>query len=170
MLKNFKKRKKNNKGFTLVELVVVIAILAILVGLLVPQYTKYVDKARKSSDASNLANMVRAVEIAAADPNGKLQPGKITIELNTEKVKITVAGLKDGENANNTVGTVIGVINDTMGADTVNEDTTKAGSVKLKSTSWKTPDNKITADITIDKDYAFTTDYSKNVKEYIATK
>ena len=67
MLKLFNRKKKDNKGFTLVELVIVIAILAILVGLLAPQYTKYVEKSRKAADASNMDEMVRAVQIWAAD-------------------------------------------------------------------------------------------------------
>lgn len=160
MLKNFKKRKKNNKGFTLVELVVVIAILAILVGLLVPQYTKYVDKARKSSDASNLANMVRAVEIAAADPNGELKPDtEIKITITTNGSQVTSAA--------NTPATVAGKINETVGADSVGSGDTQ-GSVKLKSTSW--PSEGIWCKIKIDADYSFTTTYCEKVQEYIAVK
>lgn len=164
MLKNFKKRKKNNKGFTLVELVVVIAILAILVGLLVPQYTKYVDKARKSSDASNLANMVRAVEIAAADPNGILQPDDgIVIYITTTGSYVTT------KNTNNKVATVISEINKTVGDGSVGESTNKAGSVKLKSTSW-TDTNGIYCTIKIGKDYSFTTTYSTEVQNYLDSK
>lgn len=162
MLKNCNKKNKkskNNKGFTLVELVVVIAILAILVGLLVPQYTKYVDKARKSSDASNLANMVRAVEIAAADPNGKIKPDNITITVSKTAdvdVKATANDIT-GENGTKTGNAVNNAIMDTMGTDAL--------STNLKSTNWT--DNKIIATIKIDTDYSFSVSYSDDVTEYI---
>lgn len=81
MLKLFNRKKKDNKGFTLVELVVVIAILAILVGLLAPQYTKYVEKSRKSADATNLDEMVKVVKIFAADPQHELPAGKYAVEI-----------------------------------------------------------------------------------------
>lgn len=61
------RKKKDNKGFTLVELVIVVAILAILVGLLAPQYTKYVEKSRKSADVDNLEEMVKAVQVYVVD-------------------------------------------------------------------------------------------------------
>ena len=67
MIKWFKEKKKDNKGFTLVELVIVVAILAILVGILAPQYTKYVEKSRKAADASNLENLVTAFKTVASD-------------------------------------------------------------------------------------------------------
>ena len=67
MLKVFNRKKKDNKGFTLVELVIVVAILAILVGILAPQYTKYVEKSRKAADASNLENLVTAFKTVASD-------------------------------------------------------------------------------------------------------
>lgn len=68
MLKLFNRKKKDNKGFTLVELVIVIAILAILVGLLAPQYTKYVEKSRKTADANNLEEIVKEIKVVASDP------------------------------------------------------------------------------------------------------
>ena len=75
------RKKKDNKGFTLVELVIVVAILAILVGLLAPQYTKYVEKSRKSADATNLDEMVKVVKIFAADPQHELPAGKYAVEI-----------------------------------------------------------------------------------------
>lgn len=165
MLKNFKKRKKNNKGFTLVELVVVIAILAILVGLLVPQYTKYVDKARKSSDASNLANMVRAVEIAAADPNGELKPDDIRITITKDGSSVSLEGV--GDHNNTDISKIATKINETVGAGSVGSGNTQ-GTVKLKSTSWA--DEGIYCTIKIGTDYSFTATYCNEVQEYIAAK
>lgn len=153
------KRKKDNKGFTLVELVVVIAILAILVGLLVPQYTKYVDKARKSSDASNLGNMVRAVEIKAADPNGTLAAGVIKIEIGTTSTTAKAYETNGTTEVPDQTKVVQAAIKETMGNDVLTE-------TKLKSTSWT--GNSISATITIGTDYSFTTEYSKGVSEYIS--
>ena len=162
MLKWLKKKKEDNKGFTLVELVVVIAILAILVGLLVPQYTKYVDKARKSSDASNLANMVRAVEIAAADPNGELKPDTIIIKISDSVTTVTAPNNTTTDNNKKTTNKAEEAIEDTMGKGTI-------ASTKVKSTSWKGTgnDNSISAKIVISNDYSFAVTYSENVTKYI---
>lgn len=72
MFKFSNKKRKDNKGFSLVELVIAIAILAILVGILAPQYTKYVEKTRKAADASNMDEMVKVVKVYAADPANEL--------------------------------------------------------------------------------------------------
>ena len=93
MLKLFNRKKKDNKGFTLVELVIVVAILAILVGILAPQYTKYVEKSRKSADVSNLENLVTAFKTAAADGSTNISAGTYAIEVTTTGSK---AGKGDG--------------------------------------------------------------------------
>ena len=89
MLKLFNRKKKDNKGFTLVELVIVVAILAILVGLLAPQYTKYVEKSRKSADASNLDNIVTAFKVAAADQDYDIDAASYAIVMSIDKTTIT---------------------------------------------------------------------------------
>lgn len=84
MLKWFQKKKKDNKGFSLVELIIVVAIMAILVGLVAPQYLKYVEKSRKSADASNLDEMVKAVQVYAADSDTNMTAGTYTITISTD--------------------------------------------------------------------------------------
>ena len=86
------RKKKDNKGFTLVELVIVIAILAILVGLLAPQYTKYVEKSRKAADASNMDEMVKVIKVYAADPANELEAGAYVITMSKDNTVITAKG------------------------------------------------------------------------------
>lgn len=92
MLKLFNRKKKDNKGFTLVELVIVVAILAILVGLLAPQYTKYVEKSRKSADASNMDEIIKAIEVHYVEQgvNSTGADTTVTVTMNSDK-KIPVS-------------------------------------------------------------------------------
>lgn len=94
------RKKKNNKGFTLVELVIVIAILAILVGLLAPQYTKYVEKSRKAADASNMDEMVKVIKVLAADPASELPAANYTIEI-SNAAGATATSVSSDETAGN---------------------------------------------------------------------
>ena len=99
-----KKKKQDNKGFTLIELVIVVAILAILIGILAPQYTKYVEKARKAADASNMDDMVNAIKLYAADAAHHLQATKYELIIGfatggtTEGTALNELSMLPGEN------------------------------------------------------------------------
>ena len=97
MLKLFNRKKKDNKGFTLVELVIVVAILAILVGLLAPQYTKYVEKSRKSADASNMSELVKVVQVYAGDTANDLPVGTYTITISKDGSKTDISPDVEGK-------------------------------------------------------------------------
>lgn len=146
-LKN--RKKKDNKGFTLVELVVVIAILAILVGLLAPQYTRYVEKSRKSADVSNMDELVRAVQVYAVD-NGV---AKTTAAEASLTITLTADGVKGATNttidATSTLGKAFTasvpnwdkIVRKSSQSGTGNQDPTvvlsisKEGDVKIESKS-----------------------------------
>ena len=61
------KKKKDNKGFSLVELIVVIAIMAILAVTLAPRLMHYVDKARTASDEQVVNSILSAVQLTLTD-------------------------------------------------------------------------------------------------------
>ena len=150
MLKLFNKKKKDNKGFTLVELVIVIAILAILVGLLAPQYVKYVEKSRKSADAANIENVVSAIKVAAADEDfGGLTAGAYIVTLSSEGMTIT------GPEASLTAddkGALTAALIEYMGAAKPKEIIYSAGkaefkNVVLKSSKWNPTTPSATATV-----------------------
>ena len=98
-LKN--KRKKNNKGFSLVELIVVIAIMAVLIAVLAPQFIKYVEKSKVSSDEANAKELLAACQVAMADEDCDVAlPGSGTTPLATFtkdkiEIKVTATEFKD---------------------------------------------------------------------------
>lgn len=135
MLKLFNKKKKDNKGFTLVELVIVVAILAILVGILAPQYTKYVEKSRKAADASNLENIVTVLKTAAADSTDTVKTGVYTVTISDSGTNVTVSGT-----GSSTKDDIESILTEFAGNDWKN--------TKLKSKKW-TADDDTTAAPTI---------------------
>lgn len=140
------RKKKDNKGFTLVELVIVVAILAILVGILAPQYTKYVEKSRKSADASNLENMTRALEITAADATDALAPDTYHITITNSATNVTA-----DSNTTANINAAKKAITDTVGNDAL--------ATELKSKHWANK-NEIQATVEIDSNYTVTVSYS----------
>lgn len=57
-----KKRKRRNKGFTLVELIVVLVILAILAAILIPQLLGYIDRAKQNPYILDAKNCMTAMQ------------------------------------------------------------------------------------------------------------
>ncbi len=73
-----KKRKMNNKGFTLVELIVVLVILAILAAILVPTLMGYIDKARSEKDFDTAQSVRVAAQAIATEIYAK--EGSVTTD------------------------------------------------------------------------------------------
>ena len=155
MLKVFNRKKKDNKGFTLVELVIVVAILAILVGILAPQYTKYVEKSRKAADASNLENLVTAFKTVASDgTEDHVDAGEYTITIGKNGSNITEKD-KPVVNADNRPG-FVSTFESFVGENWKSD-------IKLKSKKWTDADGKpltsISATLLVKNDGSVTVTY-----------
>ena len=157
MLKVFNRKKKDNKGFTLVELVIVVAILAILVGILAPQYTKYVEKSRKAADASNLENLVTAFKTAASDGDDQIPAGEYSFTISYDKdLAFAVPTGVDSTEIKKIITSYAGE----------NWEKTKLKSKKWTSDDGKTAKVPIKATLTVKNDGSVTVAYSpKNIKE-----
>lgn len=171
------RKKKDNKGFTLVELVIVVAILAILVGILAPQYTKYVEKSRKAADVANLENMVTAFKTAASDGNDQINAGVYTITIGTQGEGATATNsttVKSDKLTNSAADATASTKIEELLASYAGKEWTKT---KLKSSKWETSktdqnvttttmSNTISAKLTVNNDGSIDVEYiPTNMKE-----
>lgn len=107
-MENLKKKKANNKGFSLVELIIVIAIMAILVGIVGTQVIPYLEKSREAKDQQILsawntaavsAYTMNAEEITAATTITIDEDGEIKVDPSAPKTLATfkeLSGLTAG--------------------------------------------------------------------------
>ena len=84
------KKRRNDKGFTLVELIVVLVILAILAAILVPALLGYIDKAREKQITTNAEAAYVAAQAKATEFYGK----NLTSDKNGRNGAVTAAGIQ----------------------------------------------------------------------------
>jgi len=66
-LMKFLRRKRGQKGFTLIELMIVIAIIGVLAAIAIPQFAAYRTRAYNSAALSDVKNFQTVMESAYAD-------------------------------------------------------------------------------------------------------
>ena len=70
-----RRKKKNNKGITLVELIITIAIAAELAAVIAPSVIRYIDKARRAVDLQTAQVIYEAAYLSAATSNDDVIEG-----------------------------------------------------------------------------------------------
>lgn len=94
LVNKLKKRRMDNKGFSLVELIIVIAIMAILVGIVGSQVLPYLEKSREGKDVQVLSSLCTDGTSAFSMNAAKIDSGAVYVVTISDSadVKVTKAG------------------------------------------------------------------------------
>lgn len=103
------RKKKNDKGFSLIELIIAIAILVILTGFLAPNIIRYIEKSRVAKDMQTLDTVYEAVQIALTEENLK-------VETTTYQITKTTTLTADSDSDTATEKTLFGEMYKTLGS------------------------------------------------------
>lgn len=136
------KKKKNNKGFSLVELIVVVAIMAVLIAVLAPALLRYVENSRKSTDADVISGVVSTSKATIISDN-----------MEAATYAITVKGTGCTVDTDDTNTHLAKALENAYGTDWKT-------SIKLKSNTWKT--DGVTISIKVEASGATTVTYATN--------
>lgn len=101
VMTSLKKKRKNQKGFSLVELIVVLVIMAILAAALIPSLTGYIRQTRQSTAKNEASMCVSAAQTisssAFADPSGKYNWVYATAKTSTFSTFATGEAITSGD-------------------------------------------------------------------------
>lgn len=100
-MENLKKKKANNKGFSLVELIIVIAIMAILVGIVGTQVIPYLNRSREAKDLQILSAYSTAAVSAYSMQAETVGTATVTVTVDASGTTDNISG------GTNPVGTLI---------------------------------------------------------------
>jgi len=94
-LEALKKRRSDDKGFSLIELIVVVAILGILVAIAIPVFGAIQESARENSLKAAAANGATAVSAALADDDAASTPTTAVTAANdaSDEIDLTTANV-----------------------------------------------------------------------------
>ncbi|MCB9366889.1 MAG: prepilin-type N-terminal cleavage/methylation domain-containing protein [Calditrichaeota bacterium] len=87
MLNRLNRRRKNQKGFTLIEILIVVVIVAILAAISVPIYLEYVNSARASDAKTAINSIWQAAQIYYQDRGD--YPGSVEDLLDSKYLELS---------------------------------------------------------------------------------